>query len=118
MNIYQSIMSRPPDSPLSSSHYTAEAALHRPVAGWGGNDNSSRSDSNAAASILNTSRMGLTMRALPYPQAWSRSSAAPGDLPPNFDWMSESCGSKAAIGVIGGGSWDWSWACSWGLSRT
>lgn len=105
MNIYQSIMSRPPNSPLSSSQYTAEAALHRPVAGWGGNSNSSSSssDSNAAASILNTSRLGLTMRALPYPQAWSRSSAAPGDLPPNFDWMSESCGSKAAIGVIGGG---------------
>ncbi len=24
-------------------------------------------------------------------------------MPPNFDWLSESCGSKAAIGVIGGG---------------
>lgn len=45
----------------------------------------------------------LTMRALPYPQPWSRSNANPTELPPNFDWLSESCGSKAAIGVIGGG---------------
>lgn len=43
------------------------------------------------------------MHSLPYPQPWSTSSAAPQALPPNFDWLSESCGSKAAIGVIGGG---------------
>jgi import inner membrane translocase subunit TIM22 len=97
-------MSRPPNSPLSSSHYTAEAALHRPVAGWSSNNNNSGSScSNATAPIPDTSRLGLTMRSLPYPQAWSRSSAGPGDLPPNFDWVSESCGSKAAVGVIGGG---------------
>ena len=44
------------------------------------------------------------MRGLPYPQPWARANAAPAELPPSFDWLSESCGSKAAIGVIGGGA--------------
>ena len=44
----------------------------------------------------------LTMRSLPYPQPWSRTNASPGEVPPNFNWLSESCGGKAAIGVIGG----------------
>jgi len=43
------------------------------------------------------------MRSLPYPQPWSRADANPAELPPNFGWLSESCGGKAAIGVIGGG---------------
>ena len=98
-NIFQSIMSRPPNSPLSSAHYTAEAALHRPISleKGGGYTN------NPAGSAVDLSKVALTMRALPYPQPWTRSNATPADLPPNFDWLSESCGSKAAIGVIGGG---------------
>ena len=46
------------------------------------------------------------MHYLPYPRPWSRASASPdpnNGPPPNFDYLSESCGSKAAIGVIGGG---------------
>lgn len=117
-------MSRPPNSPLSSAHYTAEAALHRPISLYGSsggltntntpagrlnNDNNGSGD-NGNTTILSTpppindmSKVALTMRALPYPQPWTRSNATPSDLPPNFDWLSESCGSKAAIGVIGGG---------------
>jgi len=117
-NIFQSIMSRPPNSPLSSAHYTAEAALHRPIALYDGGVTSypagkllvdNDTDTNSETSTISTqqqldmSKLALTMRALPYPQPWTRTNANPQDLPPNFDWLSESCGSKAAIGVIGGG---------------
>ncbi|KAL7543510.1 hypothetical protein ACHAXR_012796 [Thalassiosira sp. AJA248-18] len=115
-NIFQSIMSRPLNSPLSSAHYTAEAALHRPVSLYGSKErvtnipagpliSSDGSDATSAAPPLpiDMSLGALTMRALPYPQPWNRTHAAPADLPPNFGWLSESCGGKAAIGVIGGG---------------
>eukprot|EP00585_Thalassiosira_rotula_P002003 CAMPEP_0196143010 /NCGR_PEP_ID=MMETSP0910-20130528/12566_1 /TAXON_ID=49265 /ORGANISM="Thalassiosira rotula, Strain GSO102" /LENGTH=281 /DNA_ID=CAMNT_0041404395 /DNA_START=13 /DNA_END=858 /DNA_ORIENTATION=+ len=125
-NIFQTIMSRPPNSPLSSAHYNAEAALHKPVPLYGSRDNrttatpaggtfhnsdgtatsSSSSSSSSTSSSPNPMDMSLgalTMRALPYPQPWSRTNASPSELPPNFAWMSESCGSKAAIGVFGGG---------------
>eukprot|EP00970_Alexandrium_tamarense_P016148 scaffold6199_cov202-Alexandrium_tamarense.AAC.11 len=121
-SIFQSIMSRPPNShynsPLSSAHYTAEAALHRPIQLYGsrgttntpagslldGNEsNGTSSSSSPSTQAAELSLGALTMRSLPYPQAWSTSSAAPAELAPNFDWLSESCGSKAAIGVIGGG---------------
>ena len=115
-NIFQSIMSRPPNSPLSSAHYTAEAALHRPIALYDGGVtsypagklyNDTLDTNNETSTItqqqLDMSKLALTMRALPYPQPWTRTNANPQDLPPNFDWLSESCGSKAAIGVIGGG---------------
>lgn len=117
-NIFQAIMSRPPNSPLSSAHYTAEAALHHPISFYGSKDNKvtntpagklisdgtgSNDGSTASVPSIDMSRGALTMRALPYPQAWTRSNASPADLPPNFNWLSESCGSKAAIGVIGGG---------------
>jgi import inner membrane translocase subunit TIM22 len=120
-SIYQSIMSR--STPLSSAHYTAQAALHNSVQLYGSNEvtntpagplisdeveNSSatdgtRSSSRTPTTYSNMTLGALTMRALPYPQPWSRSNANPMELPPNFDWLSESCGSKAAIGVIGGG---------------
>mmetsp|Transcript_8560 Transcript_8560/g.19191 ORF Transcript_8560/g.19191 Transcript_8560/m.19191 type:complete len:274 (+) Transcript_8560:94-915(+) len=115
-NIFQTIMSRPPNSALSSAHYTAEAALHRPISLYNskgratntpaGSLNSRDYDSNGTSATppIDMSRVALTMRALPYPQPWTRSNATPTDLPPNFDWFSESCGSKAAIGVIGGGA--------------
>ena len=116
-------MSRPPNSPLSSAHYTAEAALHRPIALYGSgsvtnypagrlnsadgddnnNNNSDETQITSTQQSIDMSKLALTMRALPYPQPWTRTNATPTDLPPNFDWLSESCGSKAAIGVIGGG---------------
>jgi mitochondrial import inner membrane translocase subunit TIM22 len=44
----------------------------------------------------------LTRRALPYPIPWTPT-AAPGQLAPDFSWLSNSCSGKAAIGVFGGG---------------
>ncbi|KAL9180915.1 hypothetical protein ACHAXT_009720 [Thalassiosira profunda] len=113
-SIYQSIMSRPPHSPLSSAHYTAEAALHRPVSLYGSagatshpagplEDGRASTPSSPAPRPVDMSLGALTMRSLPYPQPWTTANAAPGQLPPNFSWLSESCGGKAAIGVIGGG---------------
>jgi import inner membrane translocase subunit TIM22 len=81
------------------NYYSAEAALHRPVI-----NNSTTTASTTKQP--NTTRLDLTMHYLPYPQPWSRVSASPdpnNGLPPNFDYLSESCGSKAAIGVLGGG---------------
>ena len=113
-SIYQSIMSG--STPLSSAHYTAQAALHNSIQLHGSNEvtntpagpliNNNDNDScNTTTTQLpaNLTLGSLTMRSLPYPQPWSRSNASPAELPPNFDWLSESCGGKAAIGIIGGG---------------
>lgn len=43
------------------------------------------------------------MRGLPFPQPWAPSNSAVPEPLPNFGWLSESCGGKAAIGVFGGG---------------
>lgn len=107
-------MSRPPGSALalSSAHYTAEAALHRPVALYGSHGRATNCPAgsfdlpNASSSPprpVDLSLGALTMRSLPFPQPWTTSSAAPPEVPPNFAWLSESCGGKAAIGVVGGG---------------
>ncbi|KAL3793209.1 hypothetical protein HJC23_000751 [Cyclotella cryptica] len=103
LSIYQSILSHSPRSPLSSSAYTAEAALHRPIHLHG---SATPTNTPAALDVTSTALPplgALTAHSLPYPQPWSTLSASPPSLPPNFDWLSESCGSKAAIGVIGGG---------------
>jgi mitochondrial import inner membrane translocase subunit TIM22 len=83
-SIYELIMSNPP---LSSSNYTPENALHRPVPLY----------------VDNEMSIGkLTRKALPYFQPWYQT-AGPNQMPPDFSWISESCGGKAAIGVFGGG---------------
>jgi import inner membrane translocase subunit TIM22 len=84
-SIFDMIMS---EQPLTSRHYTPENALHRPV---------QLKDANNAMSLAN-----LTHKSLPYFQPWF-TTAGPDELPPNFNWISESCGGKAAIGVFGGG---------------
>ncbi|KAL7518136.1 hypothetical protein ACHAWX_002995, partial [Stephanocyclus meneghinianus] len=95
--------SHSPRSPLSSSAYTAESALHRPIHLHGEpSPTNTPADLDASSSAF-PSLGALTMHSLPYPQPWSTLSASPPSLPPNFDWLSESCGSKAAVGVIGGG---------------
>jgi len=123
-------MSRPPNScynsPLSSAHYNAQAALHPPVQLYGSQSGTVTdapagsllsTDDNTGPDGINRNNVSghapttgadlslgaLTMRSLPYPQPWTRSFASPEELPPNFEWLSESCGGKAAIGVIGGG---------------
>jgi import inner membrane translocase subunit TIM22 len=83
-SIYQMILSKPP---LSSQHYTADAALHPPI------------------QVKSTAEMSLdqiTRKSLPYFLPWNQT-AGPSELPPDFSWMTNSCGGKAAIGVFGGG---------------
>ncbi len=121
-SIYQSIMSG--STSLSSAHYTAQGALHQAVQLYGSNevtntpagplidpsnettDGSTTQSAKRVSNNLNNNNLtlgALTMRALPYPQPWTPSNSSPAELPPNFDWLSESCGGKAAIGIIGGG---------------
>jgi import inner membrane translocase subunit TIM22 len=82
--IFEMIMS---ETPLTSRHYTPENALHRPVPPDQGGD---------------LALGNLTRKSLPYFQPWHQT-AGPGQMPPDFSWISESCGGKAAIGVFGGG---------------
>jgi hypothetical protein len=84
LSIYEMIIRKQmPTGP----RYTPEAALHKPVPV---SDNSELSLDN------------LTRKALPYPLPWYQT-ASPGEVPPDFSWLSNSCGGKAAIGVFGGG---------------
>ena len=66
------------------------------------NVNNDGGSGNTTSPPIDMTLGALTMRSLPYPQPWSRTNASPGEVPPNFNWLSESCGGKAAIGVIGG----------------
>jgi len=93
--IYEMIMSKPP---LTSSNYTPEAALHRPVEYYSDTDYSKRKGQYDKDYALDR----LTRKSLPYFLPWSLS-AGPGQVPPDFSWLSDSCGGKAAIGVFGGG---------------
>ena len=83
---------------LTSSNYTPEAALHRPVEYFSDTDYSKRKGRYDKDYALDR----LTRKSLPYFLPWSLS-AGPSEVPPNFDWLSDSCGGKAAIGVFGGG---------------
>lgn len=83
-SVFDTIMSNPP---LSSSHYSPEEALHRPVP--------IKDDSELSLDHL-------TRMSLPYFRPWFATSG-PNELPPDFGWITNSCGGKAAIGVFGGG---------------
>jgi import inner membrane translocase subunit TIM22 len=83
-SIYEMILSQ---QPLTSEKYSHQAALHRPVP---------VDDSKE----LNLGQ--ITRRSLPYFQPWFQT-AGPTGMPPDFSWLSNSCGGKAAIGVFGGG---------------
>jgi import inner membrane translocase subunit TIM22 len=84
-SIFNTIMSQPP---LTSENYSHKEALHRPV---------TVKDADNNMSLGN-----LTRKSLPYFQPWYATSG-PNELPPDFGWISSSCGGKAAIGVFGGG---------------
>lgn len=72
---------------LTSVNYNPEAALHVPVP----------PSSNDEMSLDH-----ITRKSLPFFRPWFQT-AGPAQLPPDFSWMSSSCGGKAAIGVFGGG---------------
>ena len=44
----------------------------------------------------------ITRQSLPFFMPW-KTTGGPQELPPDFSWLSNSCGGKAAIGVFGGG---------------
>jgi mitochondrial import inner membrane translocase subunit TIM22 len=73
---------------LSSQMYSSEVALHKPVPIKDDRPNSFET---------------ITRASLPYPLPYGLN-AAPKPLPPDFSWISSSCGGKAVIGVIGGGA--------------
>lgn len=85
LGVYEIIMTQ---QPLSSRLYSSEMALHRPVPVKDDRPNSVET---------------ITRRALPYVQPYSLT-ATPRPLPPDFSFISASCGGKAVIGVIGGGA--------------
>jgi import inner membrane translocase subunit TIM22 len=79
------MMSRPP---LTSRNYTPQAALHRPVP--------IKDDSEYSLEQI-------TRRSLPFFLPW-QPTAGPAEPPPDFSWLTNSCGGKAAIGMLGGGA--------------
>ena len=95
-SIYEVIMCNPRPT---SSNYTPEVALHRPVAYYSDTDNNRNSSDNSNQYALDR----LTRKSLPYFLPWVPSPGGPAQLPPDFSWLSDSCGGKAAIGVFGGG---------------
>lgn len=83
-SVYDTIMSQP----KTYENYRYDAARHKPVV---------QTDAESAYSIPS-----ITRQALPYFLPWRPSSG--GEAPPNFDWVTNSCGGKAAVGTIGGGA--------------
>ena len=123
LSIYEMILtnhrnSADPNQPVSFSknerYYSYENALHRPVPiensssngkGIASSSNSrgrNQANSTGAVTYDNFSLGYLTRRSLPIPQPWYPT-AGPSEVPPDFSWISNSCGGKAAIGVFGGG---------------
>lgn len=104
-------MSRSTADPLSSQRYTPQAALHRTVSLSNDQNtkNGSRKINNYKNNSNNKNNNGdeyaldqLTRKSLPFFIPW-HPIAGPQELPPNYDWLINSCGGKAAIGVFGGG---------------
>lgn len=87
--IYDIIMSSPR---LTESKYKHQDALHRQVP--------LKNSSNNELAIDNITRLSL-----PYVQPWwlSPPTSDP-QVPPDFSWITNSCGGKAAIGLIAGGA--------------
>lgn len=101
-SIYEMIMSRPE---LSSNQYSHTAALHRPVHNVG---TDSEIDTNTNKSNQQQQQQysvdHITKRSLPYFLPWNiTASSAQQQIPPDFTYLANSCGGKAAIGVFGGG---------------
>jgi mitochondrial import inner membrane translocase subunit TIM22 len=97
--IFDHVMSQPEPT---SNQYSPSAALHRPVPPY--------NDADLRASVLQAPQLSspyslpnITRRSLPYFLAWSPTGSSQQQVPPDFSWLSNSCGGKAAIGVFGGG---------------
>ena len=86
LSIYETIIAQ--GITTGSSKYTPEQGLHRPV------------PLDDASNELSLGH--LTRKSLPYFMPWNMT-AGPEQVPPDFSWISNSCGGKAAVGVFGGG---------------
>lgn len=85
--IYDIIMS----NRLNQSKYNHRDALHREVP---------LKNPNSELAVDNLTRLSL-----PYVQPWWLSPANnPSQAPPDFSWVANSCGGKAAIGLFAGGA--------------
>jgi len=99
-SVYDILMEQQVESRPSSGMYTPEAALHRPVPVYQPPKNASSNPEFALGSLTRRSMPVLTpWYAVPSPYNAYSSIDGP---PPDFSWLSESCGGKAAIGVFGG----------------
>ena len=91
----------------STYFYTSSAALHRPVSTLANLPNRvdttiSLRDDFKSRKPNDLKRTEYTLGRLPYVRPWYPTSSSSSDVPPDFSWLSESCGSKAAIGIFGG----------------
>ena len=98
------IMSSTPESRASNSsmmHYQEDAALHPPIPRTTSqnlaNPKNNNNNNNNAYSLDQ-----LTRQSLPFFLPWY-ATAGPAAMPPDFSYLTNSCGGKAAIGVFGGG---------------
>jgi mitochondrial import inner membrane translocase subunit TIM22 len=99
-SIYEMIMSRPE---LTSNQYSHTVALHRPVDNMG-TSTTSTTDQQRQQQEEQYSLDHITKRSLPYFLPWHITvSSAQQQVPPDFSYLANSCGGKAAIGVFGGG---------------
>jgi mitochondrial import inner membrane translocase subunit TIM22 len=99
-SIYEMIMSRPE---LTSNQYSHTVALHRPVDNMG-TSTTSTTDQQRQQEQEQYSLDHITKRSLPYFLPWHITvSSAQQQVPPDFSYLANSCGGKAAIGVFGGG---------------
>eukprot|EP00567_Pseudictyota_dubia_P001228 CAMPEP_0197463812 /NCGR_PEP_ID=MMETSP1175-20131217/62796_1 /TAXON_ID=1003142 /ORGANISM="Triceratium dubium, Strain CCMP147" /LENGTH=242 /DNA_ID=CAMNT_0042999657 /DNA_START=209 /DNA_END=933 /DNA_ORIENTATION=- len=96
-SVYEILMDQQAEGRSSSGMYTPEAALHRPVPVY--------QPKNSASSNPEFTLGTLTRRSIPVLTPWypvpGPNSSMEGP-PPDFSWLSESCGGKAAMGVFGG----------------
>lgn len=88
--VFEILMSPNNNDNKTSTPYNPEKTFHRPV--------EPTSISEYGFGQLTTGRH------LPYFMPWSIQTGRSLDLPPDFTWLSNSCGGRAAIGVIGGGA--------------
>lgn len=93
--------SSPELSSSTTRHYQEEAALHPPIPRSNdqnlANPNKNNNSNNSSYSLDQ-----LTRQSLPFFLPWY-ATAGPASMPPDFSYLTNSCGGKAAIGVFGGG---------------
>mmetsp|Transcript_19968 Transcript_19968/g.43580 ORF Transcript_19968/g.43580 Transcript_19968/m.43580 type:complete len:236 (-) Transcript_19968:79-786(-) len=95
-------------------YYTHSAALHRPIPALTTlssridrkislqSDNKPFNGKLTTVKSIHIEKESFPLACLPCITPWYPKSSSGSEVPPDFSWFSESCGSKAAIGVFGG----------------